>query len=639
MHPEATSAQWLTISDAWRLFNLFPVAAFVCVVGGFIKLFSHREVELWACAPDPSTPAHLYCRPHQFLLPNSNRIANIESSMAQAFRTRTLLPAREVLLPSAEGYRLPCLSNNEPLRDHDGKCMAAISRVQRNFELLYLSNRMGDQRQLRDMLQRSPDRVSSIARDVTVPIVNAVSMQIWKACSLANGQGAIMIGQIVPEQSDEWQRNHKDAWHGEALSWEYDFIGPRGAQRCMETQAAPFHFPNGTTTAFAVPCNVRQKKKDEEALAQSQSRTQLILDAALNAFLSMDQNGRITEWNAQAEAMFGWRREEAIGRRLCEMLIPQRFRADHRRGLRHFLTSGEGRLLNRMFEITALRRDGSEFPIKLSVVPYCIGKHWVFSAFVQDITERKHSEESLRQYREVLAELAHTNRVAVLGQLSTSLAHEINQPIGAAIANAAAAVRWTRTEAVNLVEVRNALNRIIQNCIRAGHIIDRVRALVRKSPPRKDSFDINEAIQEVLALMRSQLAKSGISTRTQLAESLPTVEGDRIQLQQVLLNLYINAIDAMIEKVEGPRELVISSERISNEIFVAVQDTGVGFAPNVADQLFQPFHTTKRDGLGLGLSICRSIIEAHEGRLWATPNAPGGAIFQFTLPALGKVGK
>lgn len=244
-------------------------------------------------------------------------------------------------------------------------------------------------------------------------------------------------------------------------------------------------------------------------------------------------------------------------------------------------------------------------------------------------------EERERRYREVHTELAHANRVATMGQLSASIAHEVNQPITASVTNAQAALRWLRTEPPEMEEVRKALGRIVRDGNRAGDVIDRIRTLIKKAPSRKDALDINEAILDVIALTRIEAAKNSVSLETQLAEGLPLIQGDRVQLQQVVLNLIVNAVEAMSGVNDRPRELLISTARGgSDSVVVAVRDSGPGLAPASLERLFESFYTTKPGGLGMGLSICRSIIDSHGGRLWVTANVPQGAIFQFTLPAL-----
>jgi signal transduction histidine kinase len=223
-----------------------------------------------------------------------------------------------------------------------------------------------------------------------------------------------------------------------------------------------------------------------------------------------------------------------------------------------------------------------------------------------------------------------------MGQLTASIAHEVNQPIAAVVTNAQAALRWLDMQPPDPEEVRQALDRIVRNGRRAGDVIGRIRALVAKAAPRKDQLDINDTIREVIALTRTELHRTGTSLQTQLADGLPLVPGDRIQLQQVMLNLILNAVEAMNGSDEGSRELLISTEQVGpGGVLVAVQDSGPGLEPESVDRLFDPFHTTKPGGMGMGLSICRSIIEAHGGRVWATTNVPQGAVLQFTLPQQG----
>ncbi len=247
-----------------------------------------------------------------------------------------------------------------------------------------------------------------------------------------------------------------------------------------------------------------------------------------------------------------------------------------------------------------------------------------------DIDDQKRAEEA---YREALLELAHANRVATMGQLTASITHEVNQPITAAVTYALAARRFLSAEPPNFREVDDALSLIVKEGNRASEVVGRIRALIKKAPPRKDAVAINDAILEVIALTRTEAADNNVSVRTQLAEGLPHVQGDRVQLQQVLINLIINAIEAMRDVGEEERELLISTRHEPDGVSVEVRDSGPGFAPADLDRVFEAFYTTKSDGLGLGLSICRSIIEAHNGRLWASPNVPRGAIFRFTAPA------
>jgi signal transduction histidine kinase len=239
--------------------------------------------------------------------------------------------------------------------------------------------------------------------------------------------------------------------------------------------------------------------------------------------------------------------------------------------------------------------------------------------------------------RETQIELAHVNRVTTMGQLAASIAHEIKQPITAAVGSARAASRWLGSQPPNLDEAQASLGRIVEAGDRANDFIERVRILFKKEPPRKEPFDVNEAILEVIALIRGEVTRNKISVQTQLAEGLPRIQGDRIQLEQVILNLIINAVEAMSGVGEGARQLLIRTGKdASGGVLVAVQDSGPGLSPRSFDRVFDAFYTTKPGGMGMGLSICRSIIEAHGGRLWAAPHDGPSATFQFTLPIHGE---
>jgi C4-dicarboxylate-specific signal transduction histidine kinase len=265
-----------------------------------------------------------------------------------------------------------------------------------------------------------------------------------------------------------------------------------------------------------------------------------------------------------------------------------------------------------------------------------------FVGAITDITERKRAEaearESERRYREMQMELEHANRVATMGQLTASIAHEVNQPIATARNNAASALRFLSRSPPDLEEVREALGCIVNDVDRAGDVIGGIRKLIQKAPaPRGDRLDINEAIREVIVLTRGEALKAGVAVQMRLAEGLPLVQGDRVQLQQVLLNLILNAVEAMSSVDGARRELSISTERRgAEEVLVAVRDSGPGTDPEHRERVFDSFYTTKPSGMGLGLSICRSIVDAHRGRLWADANEPRGAVFQFTLPAANR---
>jgi signal transduction histidine kinase len=241
-------------------------------------------------------------------------------------------------------------------------------------------------------------------------------------------------------------------------------------------------------------------------------------------------------------------------------------------------------------------------------------------------------KESITERQRAQAELAHVNRVATMGQLTASIAHEVNQPITGVVASAQAALRWLCAQPADLNKTRQALDRIVADGKRAGDVISRTRALINKAPPPKTRFDVNDAVLDVIALIRSEVLCHGVSLQTRLVRGLPLIEGERVQLQQVILNLILNAVEAMTGLTDGARELQISTEPdAAGGVLVTVRDSGPGLDPASADRVFEAFYTTKPDGMGMGLAICRSIIAAHGGRMWATANKPRGAVFQFTL--------
>jgi len=251
-------------------------------------------------------------------------------------------------------------------------------------------------------------------------------------------------------------------------------------------------------------------------------------------------------------------------------------------------------------------------------------------AFVLDLTERKHAEEAVQKAH---LQLVQMSRVMTAAELGTSIAHEVNQPLGSIVASVGPCLRWLDASPPDLASARRALVRIADEGERASKIVNRIRALVRREPPRQERVDVNEVISEVIALTRDQMRNDDISLTTELAAELKPVVGDKVQLQQVMLNLIVNAIDAMSAMPDGQRRLVIASVNDGLDgLRVEVRDSGPGIEPQRLEQLFEPFYTTKPQGIGMGLWISRSIIEAHHGSLWATANAPHGAVFQFALP-------
>jgi C4-dicarboxylate-specific signal transduction histidine kinase len=269
------------------------------------------------------------------------------------------------------------------------------------------------------------------------------------------------------------------------------------------------------------------------------------------------------------------------------------------------------------------------------VQPFTDNQISLFRDFSAQATIALEGTRRERRYREMQMELVHINRLATIGQLTASITHEVNQPLAAARNNLTAALNFLDRTTPDLAEVREALASAVKDNDRASNVVRGIRALIQKAPTRADSVDLSEAVREVLELTRGEALKRGVSVRTQLADGLPLIQGDRVQLQQVVLNLILNAVQAMGAVADRTRELMLITIRQTepNAVCLGVRDTGPGLSAETLPRLFEPFYTTKPDGMGMGLSICRSIIEAHGGRLWATRCEPRGALFQFTIPA------
>jgi len=350
-----------------------------------------------------------------------------------------------------------------------------------------------------------------------------------------------------------------------------------------------------------------------------------LLDLTHDTVFVRDMNDVITFWNRGAEERYGWTREEAIGQ-VSHAIIKTTFPAPLPELKAELTRTGrwEGELLH-------TRRDGSLVTV---------ASRWALQRDEQgnpiavletnnDITERKRAEEALQK---VQTELTHVTRVMTLGELTASIAHEVNQPLAAIVTNGNACLRWLAGVTPNLSEARQAVERIIKDSYRASEVIARIRTLVKKTPPRNDWVDLNEVIVEVLALAQNEARRNRVLLKRQLKHDLPRVRGDRVQLQQVVLNLIMNGLEAIARNKDGTRELSISSDADeANNVTIAVRDSGEGLDSANLERVFDAFYTTKPEGMGMGLAISRTIIESHGGRLWAAANMPKGAVFQFTL--------
>ena len=418
----------------------------------------------------------------------------------------------------------------------------------------------------------------------------------------------------------------------------YRIVLPDGTVKHLESIGQPVFSTNGELVeVVATQIDVTERKRAEEALRESEAKFRDYAESASDWYWETDPDHKFTRLTEDERRLArGLATVSRIGVARWEFATDVQSEPEKWELHRSML---KARQPFRDFVYRATHSDGSVVYNKISGKPVfdAKGEFRGYRGTGTDVTALRTAEEEAREneqrYREAQLELAHANRVATMGQLTASITHEVNQPITAAVTYALAARRFLSAEPPNFREVDDALSLIVKEGNRAGEVVGRVRALIKKAPARKDAVEINDAILEVIALTRTEAANNSVSVRTQLAEGLPRVQGDRVQLQQVLLNLIINAIEAMRDVGEEERELLISSRNEPDGVSVEVRDSGPGFAPADLDRVFEAFYTTKPSGLGLGLSICRSIIEAHNGRLWASPNVPRGAIFRFTAPA------
>jgi PAS domain S-box-containing protein len=393
-------------------------------------------------------------------------------------------------------------------------------------------------------------------------------------------------------------------------------------------------FEEGGNQGVAFVLDLTERKRAEEALRESEYKLSQIIDTVPTFLWAADPAGEPTHINQHMSDYSGMRFEDFKDGGWEAFVHPADF-PETAKAFYHAIQTGTS-----YQDVMRLRRADGEFRwyhVRSEPLRDRQGRIIQWYGLSVDIDDAMKAEDRLRRSESYLAEaqlqLAHANRVATMGQLTASITHEVNQPITAAVTYASAARRLLSAEPPDLHEVDDVLSLIVKEGNRAGEVVGRIRALIKKAPARKDAVEINDAILEVVALTRTEAANNSVSVRTQLAEGLPRIQGDRVQLQQVLLNLIINAIEAMRDIGEEERELLINTRHEPDGVSVEVRDSGPGFAPTDTDRVFEAFYSTKPSGVGLGLSICRSIIEAHNGRLWASPNVPRGAVFGFVAPA------
>ena len=370
-----------------------------------------------------------------------------------------------------------------------------------------------------------------------------------------------------------------------------------------------------------------------EGLARREAHLRSLLDTVPDAIVVIDEGGLIRDFSPAATRMFGWEADEVHGRNVS-VLMPDPYRGAHDGYLARYYDTGEKRIIGKGRVVVGARKDGSTFPLELAVGEMRVGGQRHFTGFIRDLTERQQAEARLQ---ELQAELVHVSRLTALGEMASALAHELNQPLSA-IANYLKGSRMLLArEEVPLERVSDAVERAGGQALRAGDIIRRLREFVARGETERSVESLPKLVEEASALALVGAKEHGIRVRYEFDPAVDLVLADKVQIQQVLLNLVRNAVDAITQAKSPVRDLTITLAPAEDDMAqVTVADTGPGIDPEVTDRLFQPFVTTKRTGMGVGLSISRTIIEAHGGRIWAAARAGGGAVFGLTLRRVGK---
>jgi PAS domain S-box-containing protein len=480
---------------------------------------------------------------------------------------------------------------------------------------------MGSEEELRQIIEIVPAIVWTALPDGRVDFINQRYRELTGA-SLEEAVGWSWEGLVHPEDREpvvgKWRASLAT---GQPLEAELRIRSKDGKYRWFASRGVPVRDEQGNILKwYGLLVDIDDRKRAEHLTGE-------VFVNYPDAMSVIGDDYRYQRVNPAYERLSGMPGERIVGKHVADLLGTEWFE-QKLKPLYDRCFAGEEVRIAEWFSNTG---SGDRRYLAVSYSPLRPASERVEAILVvaRDLTDQMLASEALR---EAQAGLAHANRLATMGQLTASIAHEVTQPIAAARTNASAGLRWLSSDPPEAEEVRQAFCSIIENAEHARDILDRIRALVRKAPPRQDRFDLNDAVLNVIALSRSGVQKHDVSLQTELAPDLPAVIGDRVQLQQVILNLILNAVEAMSGLDEGAREVLVSTKADAlGEVVVAVTDTGPGLEPQAVGRVFEAFYTTKPGGLGMGLAICHSIIEAHGGRLWASTNEPRGAVFQFTL--------
>ena len=437
---------------------------------------------------------------------------------------------------------------------------------------------------------------------------------------------------VVPkEEREAFEEDLRTAIEGleggaRVHTWRADAGGLRRVQwwlSCLDSGP-------GTRRGFAVTAiDLSSNHQAWDRLAEIEARLQSILDTAVDGICTIDEKGIIESLNLATEQIFGYRSGELIGRNL-DILMPEPYRGEHDSYISNYLATGDKKIIGVGREVEGKRKDGSIFPLDIAVSEFRVAGKRRFMGLMRDISERKRAEQEARRR---LDELAHASRLSALGEMATGIAHEVNQPLAAIVSYAQACLNLLNSENADTAVLKDALTQITAQGRRAGEIVHHLRQLVRKDQAARSDLDLNECVRSVLSLFAGEIKSSGVALSLELAQGIPRLRADRVQVEQVLLNLIRNALDVMENQTDGSRHLFISTRLAGDKgVELCVRDTGTGLEGEDPERLFETFYTTKPSGLGVGLSISRSIISSHGGRLWARENRNRGLSVHFILP-------
>ena len=558
-------------------------------------------------------------------------VTDLRKKWQVALRQETSFEA-EARLRRADGAYRWFLFQAAPLRRADGSIIRWYG-VNTDIENLKRAEQEAQTQtfHLDELFEQAPEAIAVLTTDDRIVRVNKEFSRMF-GYEADEVLGQALNDLIVPEADHEKSKQFtRQLKQGRQVEVETVRRRKDGSYVHVSLLAVPVMTASGEQAAnFAIYRDITERKRSEERLRESEARFQAMADKAPVMIWTTGTDGLCNYFSKPWLDFTGKTMEQEVGMGWIQGVHPD----DVQGCFDGFLPKFEERKAFRM-EYRLRRADGEYRWVMESGVPrYTPGGE--FTGYIGsniDITDLKLAEQEREKLRQAQADLAHINRVSAMGELAASLAHEIKQPISAAFTDAKTCLKWLEREEPGVVEARKAASRIIKDVTRASEIIGRIRSLFKKGEAQREPVDVNEIIREMVALLRDEAGKYSILVHTDLADALPNIIADRVQLQQVFMNLMLNAIAALSE-MNGARELTIKSQRNpENQLLISVSDNGVGLPPQYEDKIFNAFFTTRAQGTGMGLSISRSIVESHGGCLWATPNLERGATFRFTLPS------